>query len=148
MNVHELEELAEVSVNIQVYAGLTLAGIAAVIWAVRRDAHSSEDGLSFVKRSLRRCPTPRSKCQTVASPPKASDAEGVSFPALSNAELGDLWAQVCRTYALKRTGSSRDFWRKLLDEPDMIEVRNEYRRRALERQEEYDAWLQYVEAST
>lgn len=76
----------------------------------------------------------------MATPEKATDAEGVSFPALSNDELGALWSDTCRSYAVRRTGSSRDFWRKLLDDPDVLAVLAEFKRRAMERQEEYDAW--------
>lgn len=78
----------------------------------------------------------------MADPGKHSDAEGVSFPALSNAELGALFADTVRSHAVRRTGSSRDHWRKLLDDPDVLGLLFEFKRRALERQEEYDAWLQ------
>jgi len=78
----------------------------------------------------------------MATPGKRSDGEAVSFPALSNAELGALWADTVRAHAVRRTRSSRDFWRKLLSEPDVLGLHAEFRRRAMERQEEYDAWLQ------
>lgn len=78
----------------------------------------------------------------MATPGKATDAAGVSFPGLSNAELGALWCDTVRSYAVRRTGTSRDFWRQLLNDPDVVGMREEFRRRAMERQEEYDAWVQ------
>jgi hypothetical protein len=72
--------------------------------------------------------------------------EADTFPALSNDELGALFVETVRSYAARRTGSSRDFWRKLLDEPDMLLLNAEYRRRALERAEEYEAWQQLQES--
>lgn len=81
----------------------------------------------------------------MAPPELASASEASTFPALSNAELGALWADTVRAHAVRRTRSSRDFWRKLLDEPDVLGLHAEFRRRAMERQEEYDAWLQLHE---
>jgi hypothetical protein len=78
----------------------------------------------------------------VATPGKHSADEVGSFPALSNAELGALWCDTVRSYAVRRTGTSRNFWRAFLDEPDVHAMREEFRRRAMERQEEYDAWVQ------
>jgi hypothetical protein len=79
----------------------------------------------------------------VATPEPAAATEGRSFPALSNAELGALWADTVRSHAVRRTRSSRDFWRKMLDEPDVLALHAEFRRRAEERQEEYDAWVRW-----
>ncbi len=81
----------------------------------------------------------------MADPGEHSAAEGGSFSALSNAELGALWADTVRSHAVRRTRSSRDFWRKLLDEPDVLGLHAEFRRRAMERAEEYAAWLQLHE---
>lgn len=137
--------LARVDVHVSLYVSLTLLSVAAIIWAIRRDPGAVTRRSSRTERALERCPTEASQCQTVATPPIASDAEGVSFPALSNAELGALWADTVRAHAVRRTRSSRDFWRKLLNEPDVLGLHAEFRRRAAERQEEYDAWLQLHE---
>lgn len=82
----------------------------------------------------------------MATPELAAASEASSFSDLSNAELGEIWTQTVRAHAVRRTGSSRDHWRKLLDDPDAIGLIAEFRRRALERQEEYDAWVQWREA--
>jgi hypothetical protein len=68
------------------------------------------------------------------------------LPELSNAELGAIWADTVRSYAVRRTGSSREFWRKLLVEPDVLVLHQEFRRRAFERAEEYTAWLDLLES--
>ena len=84
----------------------------------------------------------------MADPGKHSVAEGDTFGALSNDELGALWADTVRSHAMRRTGSSRDHWRKLLDHDDAIELLAEFKRRAYERAEEYDAWLQLAESQS
>jgi hypothetical protein len=81
----------------------------------------------------------------MADPRKATAREARTLLALSNAELGEIWCRVVRDYAHKRTGSSRDFWRKLLDEPDVIAIHAEFKRRALRRAEDYDAYVQMTE---
>jgi len=78
----------------------------------------------------------------MATPRIASVDEVDTFSALSNAELGALWSDTVRAFAMRRTQSSRGYWRKLLDEPDVLAVHAEFRRRAMERAEEYDAYLQ------
>jgi hypothetical protein len=78
----------------------------------------------------------------VATPGKHSAAEGGSLSALSNDELGCLWADTVRSFAVRRTGSTQQFWRKLLDEPDLIALHREFKRRAEERAEEWAAYLQ------
>lgn len=77
----------------------------------------------------------------MAPPGKHTAAEGGTFPDLSNDELGALWADTLRSFAIRRTGSSRDFWRKMLREDDILGILAEFRRRAIERQEEYEAWM-------
>lgn len=77
----------------------------------------------------------------MATPRETTDGEAVSFDALSNDELADLWSQTLRVHALRRTGSTRDYWHKFLQEDDVIAVLAEFKRRALERQEEYEAWV-------
>ena len=81
----------------------------------------------------------------MTTPGKATASEASSLMHLSNAELGAVWCSVVRDYASTRTGSSRDFWRKLLDEPDVIAVHEEYRRRALRRAAEWDAYVRMTE---
>lgn len=83
----------------------------------------------------------------MATSPTSSGERSEHLLDLSNEELGEIWAQTIRAHALRRTGSTRNFWRKVLDEPDVIGLHAEFRRRALERQEEYDAWLQWRDAS-
>lgn len=77
----------------------------------------------------------------MATSEKATGREAATFPALSNDELGELWAQTLRSYASRRTGSSRDFWRQLLNDPDVGALLDEFRLRAITRQAEYDAWM-------
>lgn len=79
----------------------------------------------------------------MATTPIATASEASTFSALSNEELGQLWCDTVRSHAVRRTGSSRDHWRKLLDDPDAIGLFAEFKRRAIERQEEYEAWLQW-----
>lgn len=81
----------------------------------------------------------------MATPGKHSAAEGSSISALSNDELGELWVQTLRSYAARRTGSSRRFWAKLFECEDVNEVLDEFKRRVHEREEEYAAWLQLAE---
>lgn len=75
-------------------------------------------------------------------PGEGSVAEGDTYSALSNDELGALWSETLRAHAVRRTGSSRDFWRQLLNEPDVDVLLSEFKRRAFERAEEYEAWSQ------
>jgi hypothetical protein len=84
----------------------------------------------------------------MATPPTSNGERSELLPALSNAELGAIWADTVRSYAVRRTGSSRDFWRKLLFEPDVLVVHQEFRRRAMERQEEYNAWCDLAEVQS
>ncbi len=81
-------------------------------------------------------------------PPRESTAvrEAHDLSALSNEELGSLWADTVRSFAMRRTGRSREFWRSLLSEPDVLALHAEFRRRAEERAEEYEAWLQWAES--
>jgi hypothetical protein len=81
----------------------------------------------------------------MATPGTSIGERSELLPALSNAELGAIWADTVRSYAARRSGSARDFWRKLLVEPDVLVLHQEFRRRAMERQEEYDAWCQLAE---
>jgi hypothetical protein len=82
----------------------------------------------------------------MATPGKAQSERSEHLSELTNAELGVCWADAVRSYATRRTGTSRDFWRGLLDEPALILMHGEFRRRALEAVEEYDAWCSLVDA--
>lgn len=82
----------------------------------------------------------------MANPGEATASEARSLQALSNEELGALWVTVVKDYAKIRTGSSRDFWRKLLDEKEPGAVLAEFKRRALRRAADYEAYVDAVES--